>query len=326
METRKRRVGFTLIELLVVIAIIAVLIALLLPAVQQAREAARRSQCKNNLKQFGLAMENYHDTFQVFPMGKLLGAGATGPTVGTRGCGGSRDWWHECHWYYAIMPYVDQAPMHKMLNFAEPIGCDRGANPAALWVGNWQAKTSKILIHGCPSDGLKQNEFTTGWARHRTNYQPNYGNTNFGQQNVNGLTFNGAPFGSGLKVTMADIRDGTSSTLQMMEVLTSTGTGYDGNISDTLGRTGVVTAQYPPNTRVFEISQNCPTVVNLNGIPGCTVNGTIFQNTHSARSIHAGGVHAVMCDGSVRFFNNTIATSIWQGLSTTKGKETLGDF
>lgn len=201
MNMRTRRFGFTLIELLVVIAIIAVLIALLLPAVQQAREAARRSQCKNNLKQFGLAMQTYHDSSKLLPLGKLLAPGATGPTIGTRGCGGAT-YYHECHWYYGIMPYIDLAQIHKMVTFSEPIGCDHGYNPAAPWANNFKAKTTKIAIHGCPSDGLRENEFTTGWARHRSNYQPNYGNTDFGQQNVNGLTFKGAPFGSGTRVAI----------------------------------------------------------------------------------------------------------------------------
>ena len=97
-----RRRGFTLIELLVVIAIIAVLIALLLPAVQQAREAARRTQCKNNLKQMGLALHNYHDTYNGFPNGNIASAAG--------GWGMS--------WYMRILPYVDQAPVFNKLTFS----------------------------------------------------------------------------------------------------------------------------------------------------------------------------------------------------------------
>ena len=92
---RKRR-GFTLIELLVVIAIIAILIALLLPAVQQAREAARRSTCKNNLKQIGLALHNYHDVFGTFPIG-------------------SQVTYYRANWRSAILPYIDQAPAYNKL-------------------------------------------------------------------------------------------------------------------------------------------------------------------------------------------------------------------
>src|ERR1700709_2477916 len=109
MLTRNRRTGFTLIELLVVIAIIAVLIALLLPAVQQAREAARRSQCKNNLKQLGLAMHNYHDTYKVFP----TASGGNGFSPHAR-----------------ILPYVDQAPLYGTLNFLTTTAISQGAVPA----------------------------------------------------------------------------------------------------------------------------------------------------------------------------------------------------
>lgn len=323
MDVRRRKPGFTLIELLVVIAIIAVLIALLLPAVQQAREAARRSQCKNNLKQMGLAFHNYHDTYNVMPMGKLL---APGNGLTNRGCGGST-YYHEVHWYWAIMPYIDQGPLYNLLDFREPPGCDRGANPTtAPWNNHWIAKRTKIAVHGCPSDGLKENEFTTGWSRHRSSYQPNYGNTNFGQQNVNGLTFVGAPFGNGTKVRMADITDGTSNTLFMMEVIAPIGAGYDGNIGDTMCRTGVVMAQFPPNSAVFDRSQNCPTAANFNGIPGCTVDSNILTNHHTARSKHTGGVHALMGDGTVRFVSNSINTRLWQNLSSSKGGETVGDF
>src|SRR6187455_2473364 len=96
------RRGFTLIEMLVVIAIIAILVALLLPAVQQAREAARRSQCKNNLKQIGLAMHNYHDTFNGFPNGGIASS------VGGWGLS----------WYIRILPYIDQAPVFNGINFS----------------------------------------------------------------------------------------------------------------------------------------------------------------------------------------------------------------
>lgn len=326
MPRTSRRSAFTLIELLVVIAIIAVLIALLLPAVQQAREAARRSQCKNNLKQLGIAVHNYHDTANLFPLGKLN----SGPPVAPRGCGAGGGWYHDTNWYIALMPYVDQGPLFNAVNMTEPVGCDRGYNPAAPWDGNWRAKTTKVAVHGCPSDGIKENEFTGGWARLRTNYMPNYGSTNWGQTNISAAptdTFWGAPFGNGLRVNFKDITDGTSNTTLFLEIITPTGLGYEGNIGDILGRAGAAMGRYTPNAPNFEESSVCPpSNATLNGIPGCTPQGNISLQIFSARSKHTGGVHATMCDGAVKFFSNNIDTSVWRGLCSTRGSEVLGDF
>src|SRR5215472_6072405 len=107
-----RRHGFTLIELLVVIAIIAVLIALLLPAVQAAREAARRSQCVNNLKQLGLAMQNYHDVQGSFAMGSREGPGKSAP-----GGGCTQNWYDDLSWYWGILPNLEQTNIFNATNF-----------------------------------------------------------------------------------------------------------------------------------------------------------------------------------------------------------------
>src|SRR5258708_31972905 len=116
---RSRRTGFTLIELLVVIAIIAVLVSLLLPAVQQAREAARRSQCKNNLKQIGLALHNYHDSFSVFPPGYIAGSPFVDGETDT-----SPGW----SWASMILPQLDQGPLSASINFSLPIQAPANAN------------------------------------------------------------------------------------------------------------------------------------------------------------------------------------------------------
>ena len=127
MATLKHRSrGFTLIELLVVIAIIAVLIALLLPAVQQAREAARRSQCKNNLKQIGLALHNYFDTF-----GKIMGAGDNGPTAC---CAPDTDRWDRLSWTFPLLPYLEQANLYQSV------------------YSNWaQMRKSPVAVYHCPT-------------------------------------------------------------------------------------------------------------------------------------------------------------------------------
>ena len=323
MLTRRRRDAFTLIELLVVIAIIAVLVTILLPAVQQAREAARNSQCKNNLKQIGVAIHNYNETFGCFPLGKLTNVTLGGAQA--RPCG---DWWHDTNWYTSIFPYIDQPGLYNGLNNGAPIGCNHGANPGPPWDGNWKAKIALIPVYGCPSDGNKPNEVNSGWQRVRTNYQPNWGNTNFIQGNLSTAatdTFWGAPFGPGRTVQFRDIEDGPSNTLLFMEVLTTIGTGYNGSIADPLGRAGAAMGRNPPNALVNELSSVCPAVANLNGIYGCTdvgINDQIF----TARSKHTGGVNSVMCDGSVQFFGNNIDTGVWRALSTTRGKDVVGTF
>lgn len=329
MSRQRRRGGFTLIELLVVVAIIAIVMGLLLPAVQQAREAARRTQCRNHLKQIGLAIHNYNDSFNLFPMGKLL---RDYPPAGTRGCGGPGVWngrWeHNTHWYWAIFPYIDQANLYNGLNLDEPISCDHGVNPPAPWQGNWVAKRAKITIYGCPTDGLKDNEFSVpnfGWSRWRTNFQPNYGNTNFQQTAIGPDQFMGAPFGNGMTCTFRDMIDGSSNTLLFMEVLTTTGPGFDGNIADPMGRAGAAMGRFPPNSREFERSQVCPNSTHLNGIPGCAF-VAVPDQIFTARSKHTGGVFAVLCDGSVKFFSENIDWNLWRGLSSTRGGEIVGDF
>jgi len=124
MKTISRRSGFTLIELLVVIAIIAVLIALLLPAVQQAREAARRTQCKNNLKQIGLALHNYHDVYGVLPPAHVYDGRADSNPFGNRctpgGAAGSQAIFARAPWTVLILPYLDQAPLYNQFNMTQP--------------------------------------------------------------------------------------------------------------------------------------------------------------------------------------------------------------
>lgn len=298
------RRGFTLIELLVVIAIIAILIALLLPAVQQAREAARRSQCKNNLKQLGLAIHNYHDTLNTLPIGYAGDVTGRGLVKG-------------------LLPYLDQAPMFNL--WQENIGYNVEPN---------QTKICRIrqVVHTCPSDTPTQ------WYNSipQYNYAANYGNTTLTRQpSLNGVTFSPAPFyfddspsNPAVVYRLRDIVDGTSNTLMMMEV-------RQGPVNQDLrgltwwGPGSGVTTSYTPNSSIPDLMKVfCTTSPSL----PCTGGGSLDNAVASSgaffvsRSLHTGGVHVLMCDGTVRFVSNNIDINTWRNLSTMRGGEVLGEF
>ncbi len=156
-----RRRGFTLIELLVVIAIIAILIALLLPAVQQAREAARRSTCKNQLKQLGLAIHNYHDTYKMVPFGSSINGGP-----GPRHSG-----------YMGMLPYIDQAPLYQLIATGGTRVANNGSTNyppfgASPWDGNYAPNLITLPVLQCPSD-----QDPPGVTMGKTNYMFSRGDT-----------------------------------------------------------------------------------------------------------------------------------------------------
>jgi len=324
MGTPKRVRGFTLIELLVVIAIIAVLIALLLPAVQSAREAARRSQCVNNLKQFGLAMHNYHDTAGSFPIGamgarSIAGAYPFGTTANNRRT-----------WAYMILPYLEQGAVFQAINFSLPFNPPNGAANNTV---------STMLINGffCPSEPnigqIIQNN------RRCANYMVNWGNSNWAQANLgatynpfNGplgtVTFGGAPFTEDKSFGISTITDGTSNTLLMSEVkigVTMPTNKYEhrGDIYNDDYNCFMFHAYTPPNSKIFDSIANgyCryPYLTN----PPCSNAAKAQESYHAARSYHSGGVNAAQCDGSVKFFKDSISPTIWRALSTTQGAEVV---
>jgi prepilin-type N-terminal cleavage/methylation domain-containing protein/prepilin-type processing-associated H-X9-DG protein len=321
MERRFRR-GFTLIELLVVIAIIAVLIALLLPAVQSAREAARRSQCINNVKQLGLAMQNYHDVMGTFALGGRTPFGVAAPPGGC-----TNNWYDDMSWYFGILPYYEQSTIANALNF----------NLIVSSPDNYTARGLKINTLSCPSTGQDTDEVSQPcWSRIRCNYAVNFGNSDFGQQNgyIDPLTgvaiaFKGAPFSLGSTFGIRDITDGTSSTMMWGEVISPTDSpGWDGPIAETQIAIGGQSFEsiYPPNAKYPDlVVRQCPTT-NLNGIYGCTIIGQAGSEqiqVFITKSKHPAGVNVGFCDGSVRFIKNTISVATFRAISTTQGNETV---
>ena len=314
-----RRHAFTLVELLVVIAIIGILVALLLPAVQSAREAARRIQCRNNIKQLSLAMHNYHGALNEFPLGAV-----TWQNDSTAGRGNGQ-WYDDHGWYTQIFPYIEQQALADRTNFKLSIS-DAANDPV---------RRVKIAGFGCPSDGMKQNEWQSNtWGRVRGNYVVNWGNTNYGQTDKNGVKFLGAPFSYRRSANFGEIRDGSSNTLMFAECITNNvaGAPWGGPISEVQISIGGQTFNsfLPPNSKACDdIVRICPQGTGeLNGIPCCNLIGgpgeTVLQS-FAARSKHNGGVHASRCDGSVSFYSDSIDLNLWRAMSTSQGMESFSD-
>lgn len=317
----RKRNGFTLVELLVVIAIIGILVGLLLPAVQAAREAARRMQCSNNLKQIGLGMLNYESTYKTLPGG-----------VGRFGC-----CWGT--WQVAILPYIEQTAMYNM--YRNHGGLDTG--PRYSNSLNRPVVSMRLPTLTCPSD--TPNAPILNITSH--NYGVNYGNTSFFQTTLNGTPFLGAPFmcytGStsadgppppynnpnslpqvfGRQVKLSQMTDGTSSTIMAAEVL-------QGRLNDLRGfswwggASGIVTYIGPNSTSPDVITGgNC--VQQTNPRMPCTTVTTVSQpRMMGSRSLHVGGVQLVFCDGHVSFMTNSVDYNMWNGLGTASGGETVG--
>ncbi len=333
MARLKLRRAFTLIELLVVIAIIAILIALLLPAVQQAREAARRTQCKNNLKQLGLALHNYHDVYNTFPLNELardnslLGGGYNitltqpVPTLG---------------WLARILPYIEQAPLYQSIN----MNGTPGAAAHEMVVGNAApasniaARRTVITAYLCPSNPQgKQvrnqasygDTWDSGLDGARTDYVGNMGfmfgghrdcsfipqgqgdewnhADNFANPPLHGA--NGIFSYHGC-VTIANIVDGTSNTLGVVENMHWIEKEDPSRVfGDALWMSGYAfhSVKMPPNT---------------------DPNSDFRCDQWS--SLHTGGTQAALCDGSVRFVSENIDITIRKALGTRARGEVVGAY
>jgi len=325
---RRSRSAFTLVELLVVIAIIGVLVALLLPAVQAAREASRRSSCSNNLKQLGLAMLNYEDTFKALPGG-----------MGRWGC-----CWGT--WQVRVLPYMEQGALANLYVNSDGSDCSGARYSQAPNPANVTTKRIKALT--CPSDF--PNAPLLQITNH--NYGVNYGNTSFLQTPLTsaGITvqFLGAPFMAytnspgddgpttcgevatfprvyGRPVRMAEITDGTSSTVLAAELIQGQGGSLQG-FSWWGGGTGFVTFLAPnSNQQDVLVGGVCATSDRRN--PPCTTTGTVSAPRWAAtRSRHPNGVQAAFCDGHIAFVPNNISFVTWNAIGTSQGGEGSFDF
>jgi len=354
----KPKKGFTLIELLVVIAIIAVLVALLLPAVQQAREAARRSQCRNNLKQWGIALHNYHETYQVFTPRK--GGSATCGTARNDGNCNRKSG------FVGLLPFVDLATLYESIQRGDP-----GLTPPvaeggpAPWYG-WNGWNQQAAVFECPSDPFPNP------VRGKSNYAFCIGDTivnNRDATNVSGI------FAFRTSVKERDITDGASNTIAMSErvgasfgqngksganiregVLMNVGgittnpgaciasaaaiTNGDRytNTANVKGFFGALWPDGQPERVGFTtvLAPNSPSCIN-----DANVNADGASNLLAANSEHTGGVHTLFADGAVRFISNSIDTGnlgvvstvgsaspygVWGALGTKSGGESVGEF
>ena len=314
-RVRSRATGFTLIELLVVIAIIAVLIALLLPAVQQAREAARRSQCKNNMKQLGLAVFNYEETFRCLPMGSYY------PT----------DW--VPNWRAHLLPFLDQAPVYMRFNF--------GVSPFTS--SNFRSGTEvlenlSMNVYVCPSSSLPtnvggqnnpQNALMHMYVGIAGAYPDPAGRTVGSASSYGGFYTNNGALLYNQITRMADFTDGSSNTMIIGEQsgrvagqdLRSAyyggwcGALFAGPVSDTNPggsggwSTGLTSIQYQINARTTAAGSDNPWDAN-----------TVLN------SYHVGGIHMLMGDGTVRFLSENTNMDTVRKLATRDDGTVVGEF
>jgi prepilin-type N-terminal cleavage/methylation domain-containing protein len=324
--------GFTLVELLVVVAIIGVLIALLLPAVQAAREAARRAQCSNNLKQIGLGLHNYHDAHKVFPPAALNpGVHGTGKSHSSYGQmippGGIRNFTG----HIFILPYIEQQAIYDKIDFRFAVG---KYDVDSVGGGGFQhaATNHRIGVYECPSDPGWVNPYTSASSENawRTNYgfvghYPDYYMTAnsasgsstgiivpyhlVGKETTNNPTGYQAMFGGfNGAARIEDIKDGTSNTLALME-----------------SPQRKVSNSYGPFWNMYTYrSLICPRY-GLNSHD--TVEGwKEYMYPSYAGSYHPGGGQAVLADGSVRFFSETTPIDTLNALVSVFGKEVVGQY
>ena len=299
----RKSAAFTLVELLVVITIIGILIALLLPAVQAAREAARCTQCANNLKQLGLAMHNYHTALGSFPSGAIWDASTWGADGERRGPMGPT-------WVTMLLPFMEQAPLADRIDRSYGFGGGGGPNVPVMKV--W------LPMMICPSDQRQPRTHADTYAK--GNYAGNNGLgpmqpgpdpycTSCSKPRQPGVLM------SNSQTRIAHIRDGTSNTTMICELLQGNGpNGWHGVLHYWEGP--MVQHDRTPNTSIPDEYRN-----GWCGEPRAEAPCSEVYNTHadaktilSARSAHPGGVQTAFADGSVHFLTDSIDLATWQNL------------
>lgn len=347
-QTKDHRSAFTLIELLVVIAIIAVLVALLLPAVQQAREAARRVQCKNQLKQLGLAIHGYESSMNCLPPASVIVKLSSGAI-----------WTMDVSPFARLLPYFEQGNVYNQMNL------NAEYNDPSLYNANAVGRVIPLFI--CPSEINRSTVFIAKFG--------NIGGVNYGfsmgdwyvWSGINGSPAGDPPtrsaFGVNLHRRWADFTDGTSNTLLMSEVTNFTPYIRDcGSLSNINTPNNVPPPNADPMTVAPEYSgSGCTVLANAHsqwneitvhhigmttawppnkktpGGPGMVypdvdlnsqrerIGGPTYAAITS-RSYHVGGVHSLLGDGSVRFISSNIDGFLWRGLGTVQGGEVVTEF
>ena len=316
---KRRRVfyGFTLIELLVSIALIAILLALLLPAVQQSREAARRTQCRSNLKQFGLALANYHDASGMFPIGGTGNYGTHAPALG---------------FIPRLLPFLDASATYNQLDMSATI-----ASETILSDGQ-PARLTILPVAVCPSDahlGSNPNEFGYGV----TNYDGSLGSQ--GLQSVNSACqpyystalvqgfydgtdithLSGMGNRGGAVVRIRDVTDGASNTIHMGEILPSCNDHYAGGFWY-----GNSMNFHASTAAAINDCTTCPWASPAQiRFPSCTMWNN-WNISWGFRSLHAGGAQFLFADGSVHFLNENISYMTYQKLGGRADGFSVGDY
>ena len=322
MLRRRVRSGFTLIELLVMIAIISILIALLLPAVQQAREAARRMVCKTKMRQIGLALHNYHSTHQTFPPGGATRWGGSllchAPALETNVDSGAP-------WTVLILPYLGQSVRYNLFNFERSFNgfIPDDDHPTSHTSINRGEQVRPNSAYQCPTD---------------LNSEPGVSNNNyFGVQGggatapcTNGLGnysfFDNGMFYNNSSVKFRDVRDGTSNVFMIGETKYQTPTTHHSTYAETWA-SGFRTADTVDWHKPINVAA---TQEPINAIPMMRPQpGELWPidwNTRTFGSFHEGGCHFTMADGSVHFISEHIDLATYQSLGVIADRLPVGGF